>query len=193
MDNFNQNNYNPNGYAQGNNFNQNQNNFNPNGYTQNNVNINKANNVFNNTLNKNGKVGLNLMVYVLLASLAFAGEFSTSLVIIFAAAFIVEKDKDLNKVLASMISTLFMLSIIYSIVYMLIDPLSNAGYKIMGAADYDSFFYNLGSWLTDAIISIKQFVSWVYDAALIVIALLNFNKVSKGKFKVPKFISKYFE
>lgn len=183
-------NYN-NGYAQvvqpqGNDYQQN-------GYTQNAYQQPvKPQVTYNNVLDKTGNYGMNLMVYVLIGCALFMCNATTALIILFAAAFVMEKDNELTKVLATLIILGLVFTVGYNVIYNLTTPLSKLGYSIMEAASYGDFLYNVGDWLSSGISSIRTIVSWVFDMGLIVLGALEFVNVRKGTFKVPKLIANYF-
>ena len=148
---------------------------------------------YTNSLDKTGAFKLNLMIYVALGCLMFMCNLITPLVILFAVAFIMEKDNELNKVLATLIVFSLVISVGYSIIYDLTTPFSKLGYTIMEKASYDSIVYKFGDLISSGIGSIRDLISWIVDIAYIVIGAMELSNVKKGKFKVPKFISKYFD
>lgn len=148
---------------------------------------------YNNVLDKTGKFGLNLMTYVLIGCLLFMCNFTTALIILFAVAFIMEKDNDLTKVLATLLVVSLVVSVGYDIIYALTTPFSRLGYSIMEQASYGNFLYKFGDLISSGLNSIRSILSWVVDVAFIVIGAIEFNNIRKGKFRAPKFISKYFD
>lgn len=148
---------------------------------------------YNNVLDKTGKFGLNLMIYVLIGCLLFMCNFTTALIILFAVAFIMEKDNDLTKVLATLLVVSLVVSVGYDIIYALTTPFSRLGYSIMEQASYGNFLYKFGDLISSGLNSIRSILSWVVDVAFIVIGAIEFNNIRKGKFRAPKIISKYFD
>ena len=148
---------------------------------------------YNNVLDKTGKFGLNLMIYVLIGCLLFMCNFTTALIILFDVAFIMEKDNDLTKVLATLLVVSLVVSVGYDIIYALTTPFSRLGYSIMEQASYGNFLYKFGDLISSGLNSIRSILSWVVDVAFIVIGAIEFNNIRKGKFRAPKFISKYFD
>lgn len=148
---------------------------------------------YNNVLDKTGKFGLNLMVYVLIGCLLFMCNLTTALIILFAVAFIMEKDNDLTKVLATLLVISLTISVGYNVVYALTTPFSKLGYSIMEQASYSTFLYKFGDFIASGINSIRSVLSWIVDIAYIIIGALKFKDIKKGKLKTPKIISKYFD
>lgn len=148
---------------------------------------------YNNVLDKTGKFGLNLMIYVMLGCLLFMCNLTTALIILFAVAFIMEKDNDLTKVLATLLVVSLTISVGYNVIYALTTPFSRLGYSIMEQASYGNFLYKFGDLISSGLNSIRSILSWVVDVAFIVIGAIEFNNIRKGKFRAPKFISKYFD
>lgn len=148
---------------------------------------------YNNLLDKTGKFGLNLMIYVMLGCLLFMCNLTTALIILFAVAFIMEKDNDLTKVLATLLVVSLVVSVGYDIIYALTTPFSRLGYSIMEQASYGNFLYKFGDFISSGLNSIRNILSWIVDVAFIVIGAIEFNNIRKGKFRAPKFISKYFD
>ena len=117
------NNYNPNmGYEQqGMNYQQND------GYQQQNMNYQqnnqygqaqktpRENRVYNNALNVTGDTGVNLMVFVMLASIFLMTRNTTAMMITIAVAFVLEKNKKLWEVLVTTLITLAAIVIAYDI------------------------------------------------------------------------------
>lgn len=159
-----------------------------NGYEQQ-MSVQKA--TYNNELNKNGKYGFNLMIYVLIASLLFMGGLTQALVILFAIVFIAEKDSQLNKVIITILFLDLALFIGYRIIYELLTPFNRLGDTIINHAIYDGIVYKIGRFISSGILTLKSILSWVYDIGIMIIGALQFNNVRKGKFKVPKIIDKY--
>ena len=153
----------------------------------------KSNVSYTNSLDKAGAFKLNLMIYVTLGCLMFMCNFTTSLVILFAVAFIMEKDNELTKVLATLLVLSLVISVGYNVLYDLTTPFSKLGYSIMEKASYGNFIYKFGDLISSGISSIRGLLSWVADIAYIVIGAIEFSNIKKGKFKAPKFISKYFD
>lgn len=148
---------------------------------------------YTNSLDKTGAFKLNLMVYVTLGCLMFMCNLITPLVILFAVAFIMEKDNELTKVLATLIVLSLVISVGYNVVYDLTTPFSKLGYSIMEKASYGNLVYKFGDLISSGISSIRELLSWLVDIAYIVIGAIELNNIKKGKFKTPKFISKYFD
>lgn len=195
------NNYNPNmGYEQqGMNYQQND------GYQQQNMNYQqnnqygqaqktpRENRVYNNALNVTGDTGVNLMVFVMLASIFLMTRNTTAMMITIAVAFVLEKNKKLWEVLVTTLITLAAIVIAYDILILLIQPISSLGYWLADIGDYSGFIYEVGKFLYESTSKIRSFIGWVYDIGAIVLGILTFTSVSKGKFKTPKFLKKYFE
>lgn len=148
---------------------------------------------YNNVLDKTGKFGLNLMAYVLIGCLLFMCNFTTALIILFAVAFIMEKDNDLTKVLATLLVISLTISVGYNVIYALTTPFSRLGYSIMEQASYGNLLYKFGDFISSGLNSIRSILSWIVDVAYIVIGAIEFNNIRKGKFRTPKFISNYFD
>lgn len=148
---------------------------------------------YNNILDKTGKFGLNLMIYVLVGCLLFMCNLTTVLIILFAIAFIMEKDNGLTKVLATLLVISLTISVGYNVIYALTTPFSRLGYSIMEQASYGNFLYKFGDFISSGLNSIRNILSWIVDVAFIVIGAIEFNNIRKGKFRAPKFISKYFD
>lgn len=148
---------------------------------------------YNNVLDKTGKFGLNLMIYVLVGCLLFMCNLTTALIILFAIAFIMEKDSDLTKVLATLLVISLTISVGYNVIYALTTPFSRLGYSIMEQASYGNFLYKFGDFISSGLNSIRNILSWIVDVAFIVIGAIEFNNIRKGKFRAPKIISKYFD
>ena len=147
---------------------------------------------YNNVLNKTGNYGMNLMIYVIIGCALFMCNATTALIILFAAAFIMEKDNELTKVLATLIILELVFTVGYNVVYDLTTPISKLGYSIMIEASYGNLLYKFGDALSSGINSIRTIISWLFDIGLIVIGAIEFNNVRKGKFKAPKLIANYF-
>lgn len=183
-------NYN-NGYAQA--AHTQSNDYQQNGYTQNAYNQSVNQQVsYNNVLDKTGAFGMNLMIYVLIGCVLFMCNATTSLIILFAVAFMMEKDNELTKVLATLIILGLVFTVGYNIIYNLTTPISKMGYTIMEQASYGGFLYNMGDFLASGISTLRTVISWIFDMGLIAVGALEFNNVKKGKFKTPKFITNYF-
>lgn len=147
---------------------------------------------YNNVLDKTGNYGMNLMVYVLIGCALFMCNATTALIILFAAAFVMEKDNELTKVLATLIILGLVFTVGYNVIYNLTTPLSKLGYSIMENASYGDILYKLGDAVSSGISSIRTIISWVFDIGLIVIGALEFLNVKKGTFKAPKLLANYF-
>ena len=147
---------------------------------------------YNNVLDKTGNYGMNLMVYVIIGCALFMCNATTALIILFAAAFVMEKDNELTKVLATLVILGLVFTIGYNVIYNITTPISKLGYSIMDSASYGDAIYNIGDWLSSSISSIRTVISWVFDIGLIVIGAIEFNNVRRGTFKVPKLLANYF-
>lgn len=150
---------------------------------------------YNNLLDKTRKFKINTMTYALIGSLLFMCQFTTAFIIFFAMVFITEKDKDneIIKILATLLLISLTISVGYSVVCAFIKPFSSLGYFIMSKASYDGAIYKFGDFIVSGLGSIKSTISWIIDVTFIVVGASEFNNIKKGKFKVPKFINKYFE
>ena len=63
----------------------------------------------------------------------------------------------------------------------------------MEQASYGNLLYKFGDFISSGLNSIRSILSWIVDVAYIVIGAIEFNNIRKGKFRTPKFISKYFD
>lgn len=147
---------------------------------------------YNNVLDKTGNYGVNLMIYVIIGCALFMCNATTALIILFAAAFVMEKDNELTKVLATLIVLGLVFTVGYNVLYNLTTPISKLGYTIMEQASYGNFLYKLGDAVSSGVSSIRTIISWLFDMGLIVIGALEFVNIKKGKFKTPKLIANYF-
>lgn len=147
---------------------------------------------YNGVIDKTGAFGMNLMIYVLIGCILFMCNSTTALIILFAVAFMMEKDNELTKVLATLIVLVLVFNVGYSLVYNITTPISKLGYTIMEQASYDNLLYKFGDFLSSGVSTIRSVISWVFDMGLVIIGALEFNNVKKGKFKVPKLVDNYF-
>ncbi len=156
---------------------------------QNNV---KEKKVYNNPFNRFGGYGLNMMVYLLLAAIMFMTGSTTALTILFVAVFILEKDNELNKVMATLLLEVFVFALIQDVWYLVYSPIYNGLTSLMGNLDYYSDIYDIVGFLSKSVSFINKTVTWVCNLAMVGVGFLNISNITKGKFKVPKFINKYF-
>ena len=179
--------YNQQGYAYG-----------PNAYQQNTyqqnvgqqtVNVKKS---YNNPFNRVGGYGLNLMVYMILASIMFMTGSTTALTLLFVAVFIIEKDNELNKVIATLLLEVFALALVQDVWYLVYSPIYNGLTGLKTNLDYYSNLYDVVEFLNKAVVFVNKTVTWLCSLLMVVVGIINFNNISKGKFKVPKIINKYF-
>ena len=146
---------------------------------------------YNNVLDKKGALNINLMIYVLIATLLFITGQNSSLMLLFLAAVIVEKDTDLTKTLATFVVYSLGLYAVYSVLFTVLSPISSTVVSIMTDAEYGSFLYNTFSALSGAISGIKNLLGLVYDVAQIAVGALMFMNIYKGKFKTHKLLDKF--
>lgn len=172
--------------------------YDPNAYQQNTyqqnvgqqtVNVKKS---YNNPFNRVGGYGLNLMVYMILASIMFMTGSTTALTLLFVAVFIIEKDNELNKVIATLLLEVFALALVQDVWYLVYSPIYNGLTGLKNNLDYYSNLYDVVEFLNKAVVFVNKTVTWLCSLLMVVIGIINFNNISKGKFKVPKIINKYF-
>lgn len=164
-----------------------------NGYQQNQNIKQKAPKIYNNSLNVTGDTGVNLMVFVLLASMFLMTRNTTAMMITLAVAFVLEKNKELWEVLITALATLVAIVIAYDILILLMQPISSFGFWLADLADYSGFVYDLGNFLYESVSKIRTFIGWVYELGSIALGILLLMNVTRGKFKTPKMLKKYFE
>lgn len=152
----------------------------------------KQKKVYNNPFDRVGSYNINMMVYLLIATMMFMSGSTTALTIFFVALFILEKDNELTKALVVMMLGAFALSLVSSIWYLIYSPVSNGLTSLMSSVGYYSDAYDIIEWIAKAFQFLNRTVNWVCDILFILFGALNLSALTKGKMKLPKFISKYF-
>lgn len=146
---------------------------------------------FNSSLNITGNSGVNLMTFVLLASIFLMTRNTTALMITLAVAFVLEKNKELWEVLVTAVAILAAMVIGYNVLLLLMQPISSFGYWLVDLADYSGIVYKIGKFFYESTSTIRSIVAWVYEIGSIALGALLFINVSRGKFSTPKFIKKF--
>jgi len=142
--------------------------------------------------NRVGVAGLRLIAYVALANLMFMCGLTTALAILLVLVVVVEKDKNLIRIVASMLATVLLLSIAVDIWDLVESPLHMMFVKLESWAKYDSVPYHFAAMGAGLVSTVDTLVNWVYHIALLAIGAMNMDKIKKGTYKTLKYITKYF-
>lgn len=160
---------------------------------------NKASNQFKDSTtdlnwdyNKEGALGFRLIAYAAVANLMFMCGLTTGLSILFAVVAIVEKDKKLTRIVASMLATVLILQIGVDLWDLIEVPLSASLGKLRDLFNYGNVAYKGVNGMVEGIRFVDKIVNWLYHVALICIGMMNMKKITTGTYKTSKYITKYF-
>ena len=141
--------------------------------------------------NKEGALGFRLIAYAAVANLMFMCGLTTGLSILFAVVAVVEKDKKLTRIVASMLATVLVLQIGVDLWDLVEVPLSTGLGKLRDVFDTGILYRGIKG-MVEMVRFVDKTVNWLYHVALICIGMMNMKKITTGTYKTSKYITKYF-
>lgn len=189
---YHQNGYQQNNYGQSNDYQQNM--YQGNNFQQNSMNFSQPNTkaMVNCVFNKHGELGFNLMAYIALAAFAFMSKSTFVMVVTFAMVMVLEKDKDLGKVLLSFLAEMLLIMVAFDVWGLVYTPVNEALYSLLNNLDRWGSMYEAVEFLKKAAYFLNNLVLWMYTLVFIVRGIMNLSAVSKNTYKPIKIIEKYF-
>lgn len=159
---------------------------------------NRVNNNFNGmqtradkawSLKRISKHGVNMMIYVLIATVLMATQQTLCLIGLLVAVAVLESDDTLNHVISIFVTSYLGITLVFKLIT---DVLLTLVVGILTALEA-AVNYKLSLMILTAISGIGNFTSilnWAYSIICVVVALLLFARAKKDNVKMPEFLTK---
>lgn len=139
--------------------------------------------------NKNGKLGFNMIVYLVLATLSAMTGYYTVTAIILAMVAIVEKDSNLTKAIATLIATMLVLDLGVSVLQIVLNPIRDGLYNIVSNMTYGVMYKGMDG-IYKALGWLLSFANWIRNILVIVLSIKTFKDTVNGTLNT-KIFDKY--
>lgn len=140
-------------------------------------------------LNKNGNLGFNMMIYLVLATLSAMTGYYTVTAIILAMVAIVEKDSNLTKAIATLIATMLVLDLGISVLQIVLNPIRDGLYNIVSNMTYGVMYKGMDG-IYKALGWLLSLANWIRNILVIVLSIKTFNDTVNGTLNT-KIFDKY--